>query len=180
MFWTLDILSTSDEEPEKELTRNWEKEIDKSQKPKIKVESGKYVHPRLKPGVLSKYRYNTIEAYLKKVFDDMVANGEITSAPEFLKSEILIGGPDWTPKDNASDPKFKEHQYLKAIIKLKPRDPGPLTECLTDLLIGYDYDEVVRKNNSHYCDWGRFEVDANGIKLNTLQKNLINTKLVKC
>ena len=36
MFWTLDILSTSDEEPEKELTRNWEKEIDKSQKPKIK------------------------------------------------------------------------------------------------------------------------------------------------
>jgi hypothetical protein len=36
MFWTLDILSTSDEEPEKELTRNWEKEIDESQKPKIK------------------------------------------------------------------------------------------------------------------------------------------------
>ena len=27
-----------------------------AEKPKIKVESGKYVHPRLKPGVLSKYR----------------------------------------------------------------------------------------------------------------------------
>ena len=139
-----------------------------AEKPKIKVESGKYVHPRLKPGVLSKYRYNTIETYLKKVFDDMVANGEITSAPEFLKSEILIGGPDWTPKDNVSDPKFKEHQYLKAIIKLKPREPGPLIECLADLSIGYDYDEVVRKTNSHFCDWGRFEIFANGIKLNRL------------
>ena len=36
MFWTLDILSTSNEEPEKELTRNWESEIDRSQNPKIK------------------------------------------------------------------------------------------------------------------------------------------------
>jgi hypothetical protein len=139
-----------------------------AEKPKIKVESGAYVHPRLKPGVLSSYRYNTIQTYLKKVFDDMVAAGEIASVPEFVKSEILIGGPDWKSTDSADDPKFKEHQYLKAIIKLKPRDPGPLTECLTDLLIGYDYDEVVRKNNSHYCDWGRFEVDANGIKLNRL------------
>lgn len=139
-----------------------------AEKPKIKLDNGKYVHPRLNPGVLSKYRYSTIETYLKKVFNDMLSAGEIPSIPEFVKSEVLIGGPDWKPGDSASDPKFKEHQYLKAIVKLKPRDPGPLTECLADLSIGYDYDDVVFKNNSHYCDWGRFELSANGVKLKRL------------
>jgi hypothetical protein len=36
MFWTLDILSTNDEGFDKQLTNDWEKELDKSQRPKIK------------------------------------------------------------------------------------------------------------------------------------------------
>ena len=37
MFWTLDILSTNDDDGfDKQLTNDWEKELDKSQRPKIK------------------------------------------------------------------------------------------------------------------------------------------------
>lgn len=145
-----------------------------AEKPKIYIKkSGKYVHPRLQPSVLSQKRYLTIENYLKNIFNKMIAEGQITALPEFTKSDVLIGGPEWTVNDSASDPKFKEHQYLKAEIRLKALTPESLTECITGLQIGYDYDEVVLNhlykingpNGGHYCDFGRFQISANDISL---------------
>lgn len=40
-----------------------------------------------------------------------------------------------------------------------------LNSCLGNLFIGYDYDAVVKSTNPHHCDWGRFQITANGIVL---------------
>jgi hypothetical protein len=144
--------------------------------PKTELQKdGTKKHPKLELKVLSQYRYKSIEEYLKGVFEKMVSDKIITKIPEFVKSDVVIGGPEWSTSKGADHSDYTKHQYLNAVIKLKegavefkPEEikPGEAKlECIKGIKIEYSYDEVVEQVAPHCCNRGRFNLFANGVLL---------------
>lgn len=88
MFWTLDILSINDEEFDKHLTNDWEKELDKSQKPKYKFPI--------------KATFENIDTPSLEFSDPKIAN------PVARKKEEKIGNPKFL--DISKKKKLKENK----------------------------------------------------------------------
>jgi len=149
-----------------------------AEKPKTEKQTdGSYKHPKVDPKIISQYRYTSIEEYLKGEFQKMLSNKEISKMPEFVKNEVIIGGPDWNTNLGSKHESYKEHQYLNAVIKLKEGvvqevfkpDPlkmtSPNAQCIEGIKIEYSYDEVVEQVAPHCCNRGRFYMYANGVQL---------------
>jgi hypothetical protein len=120
-------------------------------------------------GYLSQKRGDELKQKLEIFFKEL----NLENSVEIPKSETRIGGPSWTPQDNANDPKFKEHQFVKLVIT------GEYSiACLIGMTIEVS---TLGLKDGHRCDEAIFEFKVNGISLGIVNLNnaLIDVGQVK-
>lgn len=110
-------------------------------------------------GYLSQKRGEELKQKLDIFFNEL----NLENSVEIPKSETRIGGPSWTPQDNANDPKFKEHQFVKLVIT---------GEYSIACLIGMSIEvSTLGLKDGHRCDEAIFEFKVNGISLGIVNLN---------
>jgi hypothetical protein len=93
---------------------------------------------RLKPGELSKMRYQTIQTFMTEWLNGLVSKGVISQIPKIINTEPIIDTTTpWNPSPGlspsqisalAKDPKYTKHQFVEIKVevvgKKKPEDNG--------------------------------------------------------
>lgn len=110
-------------------------------------------------GYLSQKRGEELRQKLDLFFKQL----NLENSVEIPKAETRVGGPNWTPQDNANDPKFKQHQFVKLIIT---------GEYSIACLIGMSIEiSTLGDKDNHRCDEAIFEFKVNGISLGVVNLN---------
>jgi hypothetical protein len=68
----------------------------------------------LKPGDLSKMRYQTIQTFMTEWLNGLVSKGIISQVPKFINTQPYIDTTTpWDPKSSPKDPKYTKHQFVE-------------------------------------------------------------------
>lgn len=157
----------------------------------IEVQSGESIIPnydmeggtgKKDSGWLSTMRNQKLQAYFKSVLKPLVDDGTITKLPEDVKIEFVEaktltepskGWEDYTAWAKAGyDAANTEYTALKkgydadqfTAVRFRIMPDLGKNQCLFGLKIGIHYDDL---SIQHECNHARYEITANGVKLNT-------------
>ena len=68
----------------------------------------------LKPGELSKMRYQTIQTFMTNWLNGLISKRIIPKMPEFINTQPQIDTTTpWDPKSSPQDPKYTKHQFVE-------------------------------------------------------------------
>ncbi len=124
--------------------------------------------PKLKPGVLSQRRGESMVEFLNQYFEGLMGKGVITKMPEIPQPITKIGDTPYKPNSNDlknNKEKYQQEQFVRAIISAK-KD----YECLVGMEITIGYYPGKNKSN-HTCDEAIFELRMNGVSLGEVNLN---------
>jgi hypothetical protein len=139
---------------------------------------------KLPAGKLAELRGQKLQEYLTKYFAGLVTSKVLTNAPQIPPFKTNAGKQKHTytkGKDNPSDAKYLEDQYIKFTVKVlttKTEDiieERPIFDCLVNLTIDVSYFKTKDSNfpcrGNHTCDKAKFDLYLNSTKLGTANLN---------
>ena len=139
---------------------------------------------KLAPGKLAELRGQKLQEYLTKYFAGLVTSKVLTNAPQIPAFKTNAGKQKYTytkGKDDPSNPKYLEDQYIKFTVRVlttKTEDiieERPIFDCLVDLVIDVSYYSQKSADfpcrGGHKCDAAKFDLYLNSTKLGTANLN---------
>jgi len=133
---------------------------------------------RLQPGDLARLRGETLVNFIRQQFNTLLSDGKISKMPEI--PEPTVGKQKYTYEkgvDNASDPKYKEDQYIRFDINVEStKTVEEVNErCLIDFIIDVSYHKEKNKEfpcrSGHQCNQAEFDVYLNEVLIGTANLN---------